>query len=76
MLIVGLFLFVTINGVRPLSLLPPNLLIETFDSKIPVYMSLQRILGNTVLSDNVVNITATTLILIVLANIFLGSREK
>ena len=66
-------LVITVTHVTSLGL-PANLMIEAFDSKIPVYRSLLELFGNTILGQNTVNITATSLILIVVANIILGSR--
>ena len=53
-------------------LLPSNLMLESFNSKIPVYNSLSRILETTVLGSNNINISAPTLIIVVLVNLVIG----
>ena len=64
-------IFVAINMVKS-SFLPSNLMIEAFDSKVPVYMSLLNLFDSTIFGRNVVDINFGTLVLVVVLNVILG----
>jgi len=63
---------VTIHSANSI-FLPPNLMLESFNSKIPVYNSLSRILETTVLGSNNINISVPTLIIVVLVNVVIAA---
>ena len=56
------------------SVFPPNLMIEAFDSKIPVFVGLAQLFQNTVFGNNSININIFTLITVVFINMAAGSR--
>ena len=66
-----ILLTVTINSANSI-FLPSNLMLESFNSKIPVYNSLSRILETTVLGSSNINISVPTLIIVVLVNVVIG----
>ena len=71
-LILVMLIFV-IDLVRSV-ILPPNLMIEAFDSKIPVFVGLAQLFQNTVFGNNSININIFTLITVVFINMAAGSR--
>ena len=71
-------LLVTSSAVQTVTCfgLPANLMVETLDSKIPVYAGLMKTLDTTVFgSSSIININVPTLVIVVLMNLVIGSRQ-
>ena len=56
------------------SIFPPNLMIEAFDSKIPVFVGLAQLFQNTVFGNNKIHVNIFTVLAVVLINAAAGSR--
>ena len=73
-----ILLMVTSSAVQTVTCfgLPANLMVETLDSKIPVYAGLMKTLDTTVFgSSSIININVPTLVIMVLMNLVIGSRQ-